>query len=238
LKTPLTKRQTEVSSSSPRHPSPAVAIFARAPSSGKAKTRLIPLLGGQGAAEFHAALIQDTLRKVDALAGRASLYFFLDGRKFPVPGSRYKLLHQRGADLGARLENAFRRLLRHHPYVVVMGTDSPLLPARVLREALNELRVCDSVLGPCLDGGYYLIGLRQFARGLLASVRWGTSLAFRDTLRNLLRGGYSCSILEPWGDVDVPADVWRLIEQLAHSRGARRLAPMAWRFLKRFQAVR
>jgi hypothetical protein len=118
--------------------------------------------------------------------------------------------------------------------VVVIGTDSPLLPPRVLREALRELRVCDAVLGPCPDGGYYLVGLRRLTRGLLRGVRWGRASAFRDTLRNLLAVGYSCSILEPCSDVDVPRDVRWLEGQLASSKASRRLAPSSWRFLKGF----
>jgi len=212
-----------------------VGIFARTPVPGKAKTRLIPLLGPRAAAEFHTALIRDTLRKVDALSGCVSRYFFLAGRNFPTLSAHYRLVRQRGAGLGARLENAFRRLLRSHSCAVVIGTDSPSLPPRVLHEALSELQVCDAVLGPCTDGGYYLIGLRLLSTGLLRGIRWGTAFAFRDTLRNLLWHGYSCSILEPWSDVDVLSDIRRLKKELARSRAARRLAPAAWRFLKAFE---
>jgi hypothetical protein len=225
--------------------SPAVAIFARAPSPGKAKTRLIPLLGPRGAAELHAALVRDALRKVDALAYRVTRYFFLAGRNFPrlLSQAGYTLARQRGAGLSAHLESAFRRLLRRHACAVVMGTDSPLLPPRIVDEALRELRVCDAVLGPCPDGGYYLIGLRRpqtgrVAAGMFRGIRWGTAFALRDTLHNLLSRSYSCSILEPYADVDVPADVRRLENALGGNRKARRLAPATWCFLKRNRMVR
>jgi rSAM/selenodomain-associated transferase 1 len=213
--------------------SSAVSIFARAPWPGKAKTRLIPLLGPRGAAELHAALIGDTLRKVDALAGRVTRYFFLAGRRLPRLLSRagYVVVRQRGVGLGARLENAFRKLFRHHPCAAVIGTDSPLLSPRLLREALRELRVCDAVLGPCPDGGYYLIGLRRVQKGLLRGVRWGGRWAFRDTLRNLLRARFSCAFLEPLEDVDTPKDLRRLQSVFLRSRAACRLAPTIWRLL-------
>jgi hypothetical protein len=214
-------------------------VFARAPSPGKAKTRLIPLLGPQGAAEFQAALMADALHKVNRLSGRVSPYLFVAGKKFP-PGStgsspdtsNYTVMCQRGAGLGARLANAFRELLPRHAAVVVIGTDSPTLPPRVLRAALRELRWCDAVLGPCPDGGYYLLGLRRFERGLLRGIRWGSAMAFGDTLRNFLRQGFSCSILEPFPDVDRPADVERLRRELVRSPAARRLASNTRRYLK------
>jgi hypothetical protein len=140
--------------------------------------------------------------------------------------------------LGERLENAFRRLLRLHPSCVVIGADSPLFPARILRQALRELRVCESVLGPCPDGGYYLIALRRPAgpgmlQGIFRRVRWSTAFAFSDTLRNLFRLGLSCSLLEGCVDVDLPVDFQRLKKNLSRNRTARRLAPATWNFLKR-----
>jgi hypothetical protein len=139
--------------------------------------------------------------------------------------------------LGERLAHAFRTLLRLHPSCVVIGTDSPLFPARILRQALGELRACESVLGPCPDGGYYLVALRrplsaEELRGVFRRVRWGTDFAFRDTLRNLLRLGLSCSLLEDCADVDLPRDLERLKKVLSRNRKARRLAPATWNFLK------
>ncbi len=225
---------------------PAVAIFARAPVPGEAKTRLAPLLGLEGAAQFQAALVCDAVRKV-ALLRRVSPYLFFAGRT-PLPWrnwhggkpewSSYALVPQQGADLGGRLERAFRQLLGRHPRVLVIGTDSPTLSAQKLRRALRELRYCEGVLGPCPDGGYYLIGLRRFSRGLFRCVRWGTPFAFRDTLRNLVERNFSCSVLEPVSDVDRPADFWRLAKSLSQSRQLRRLAPATWCFVNGTDARR
>lgn len=222
----------------------ALAVFTRSASPGRTKTRLIPLLGAQGAAGLHAALVRDTLRKVDSLSPAIARYVFLAcpparagkrGQAGPALAglpARFRLLRQRGRDLGQRLQNAFRILLRHYSRVVVIGTDSPLLAPRVLREAFRELQVCDAALGPCRDGGYYLIGLRRLDAGLFQGVGWSTAHAFRDTLSSLLRRGYSCSVLEPCGDVDRPADVAQLKAALRRESSARRRAPAAWRFLQ------
>lgn len=214
---------------------PAVAIFARAPSPGRAKTRLIPLLGARGAADFQAALLADTVRRVSTLTGQTSRYIFISGHAFPINSAlaNYTLKQQRGRDLGARLGRAFRQLLPFHRAAVVMGTDSPLLSSRILRQAVRELGFCDAVLGPCPDGGYYLIGLRRMSPGLFRGIRWGSPHAFRGTLENLMRRGFSCSILEPVADIDRPEDFRRLAKELASSAGARRSAPAVWSFIRK-----
>ncbi len=220
---------------------PAAAIFARAPVSGEAKTRLAPLLGLKGAAQFQAALVCDAVRKVASLRG-VSPYLFLAGRTpfawMNCPGggpemTRCVLVPQQGADLGERLERAFRQLLGRHPAALVMGTDSPTLSTQKLRQALRELRCCEAVLGPCPDGGYYLIGLRRSSTDLFRGVRWGTPFAFRDTLRNLVERHFSCSVLEPLPDIDRPADFRRLAQSLSLSPQLRRLAPATWSFVNR-----
>jgi rSAM/selenodomain-associated transferase 1 len=220
-------------------PLPAVAIFSRAVLPGATKTRLIPLLGAPGAAKFHAALISDTLRKVNRIGKHARRHFFLAGRAFPPSLTGYIRQRQRGKDLGARLERAFQFLFRRHNTAVIIGTDSPELPSGLLVQALRELRSCDAVLGPCPDGGYYLIGLRRQEgrklHGLFRDVRWGSSFAFRHTLESFLRRGFICSILEPFADVDGPADFHRLRRSLERSSAARRSAPAVWRFMKQFR---
>lgn len=205
---------------------------------GAAKTRLIPLLGPRGAAQFHAALASDVLEKVSSLGGRVSRYFFLAGGRFPAASfaAGFTLRRQRGRDLGKRLERAFRELLARHARAVILGTDSPTLPSGNLLRALEKLRGSDAVLGPCPDGGFYLIGLRRMSRGLFDGVRWGSAWAFRDMRGNFRARDFSCARLEAAEDVDRPRDVERLAEKLARSRVARARAPSAWRFLERFFA--
>lgn len=204
------------------------------------KTRLIPLLGPQGAAEFHAALIRDTVRIVNTLRPEFSHYLFLAGQGFRIASlsAAYTLVPQRGRGLGERLNQAFKHLFARHNHVVIIGTDSPALPPSVLRRAFKELLICDAVLGPCPDGGFCLIGLRRLARGLFTGVRWGSAFAFRDTQRNLLRRGFSCSVLERYPDIDRPGDVKRLFKELKLDPAKRRLARHSWRFLRDFLGPR
>jgi rSAM/selenodomain-associated transferase 1 len=207
-------------------------VFARAPIPGHAKTRLIPMLGREGASRFQQVLLEDTLGKVQGL--RAARYLFGSGGLVPsrliYPALRYR--RQRGRDLGERLQGAFRELLRRHERVILIGTDSPLLARDRLRLALEELKAVDAVLGPCPDGGYYLIGLRGMERGALKGVRWGSRFAFADTLERLLRAGLLCSVLESCGDIDRPRDFVQLYEQLRRRASLRRLAPAVWKFCR------
>lgn len=188
-------------------------------------------------------MLADTVSKVQVLVshsrGVAAYLFLTPSAKWmdPLP-PRSTILPQRGRDLGERLDDAFRRLLGLHSSALIMGTDSPLVMPQTLRIALLELRGCDAVLGPCPDGGYYLVGVRQSAvqalgpGGVFAGVRWGTEFAFDDTLHNLLARELSCSILDPVSDVDRPEDVHRLARELEQRPMLGRLAPATWRFIK------
>jgi uncharacterized protein len=235
-KTPLNRIRHAPALSRREATLPALAIFARSPKPGSAKTRLIPLLGPRGAAEFHAALVSDVIQKVNALVESAEPYFFGEGDERLISSSLsdYRRKRQHGADLGERLERAFRQLLRRHRRAVIIGSDSPALSPRAIRQAFRELRGRDAVLGPCPDGGFYLIGLRRIERGLFEGVHWGTDLAFGEMRANLAAHGFSCSILEPVADVDRPEDVEQLRNELTQNPAARRLAPSAWSFLKDF----
>ncbi len=210
-----------------------MAVFARAVVKGKTKTRLIPALGQDGAAKLHRALVSDTLRKVAELRGNSARYVFMAGGSLPretlLPP--FECRRQQGSGLAQRLQRAFTQLLRRHSQVVIIGTDSPQLAPATLRLALEELRTTDAVLGPCPDGGYYLIGLRKTCRGLFSGLRLGTEFAFADTLDNLLDHGFSCSVLEPYPDIDLPRDLAALEKFLMKNPAARRLAPHTWRFL-------
>jgi uncharacterized protein len=214
---------------------PALAIFARAAIPGETKTRLIPALGREGAAAFHRALVADALRKAAKLKRNVARYLFVAGGMVPrslVP-PHFERRKQRGWDLGERLDHAFRMLLRRHPRALVIGTDSPAITPSILRLAFDELRTVDAVLGPCPDGGYYLIGLRRYAHGLLGNVRLGSKFAFDDTLGSLLAQGFSCAVLEAFPDIDRPEDLRKLKEGLVKNRSARRLMPQTWHFLTR-----
>jgi hypothetical protein len=191
--------------------------FARAPSPGAVKTRLIPLLGAEAAAALHARLVEKTLETArTASFARVELHGTpdIDDAFFRSCASRSGavLVAQAGGDLGARMFAALHSALARHPRALLVGSDCPVLSARHLRDADRAL--CDgndAVLVPCEDGGYALIGLRRVDPRLFEGVAWGGESVMEETRSRLRRLGWSWRELETLWDVDRPQDYERLL---------------------------
>lgn len=193
-----------------------VVVFAKAPEPGAVKTRLIPALGAGGAAVLAARMIRRTLATVAASGlGPIELWcapdvshplFALCQRDFGVT------LHlQRGADLGERMANALEDTLRRCDHALLIGCDIPLLRADDLRQARDALHAgTHAVLGPTVDGGYYLIGLSASARELFAEIRWGSPQVLSDTRERLQSLQWTAREVALHWDVDTPEDLDRL----------------------------
>jgi len=197
-------------------PNGRILIFAKAPVPGYAKTRLIPVLGEQGAADLHAKLIHRTVDLAVAsklapvelwICGDTGLEFF-DAFRDAV-GGRIHL--QTGPDLGARMAHALEQALRDAAFAVLIGTDCPALDVAHLERACAALTEgADAVLGPAEDGGYVLIGLRRADSRVFEDIAWGTSEVLRQTRERIRRLGWACSELPVLWDVDHPGDLERL----------------------------
>lgn len=223
---------------------PICILMVKAPRAGEVKTRLVPPLSGAQAAALAACFAQDTvdaLRRVvpDVLVAYAPA----DGRaalEAILPPGKLSWLEQRGADLGERLSSAFAHAsaLGHGP-VVVVGGDSPTLPASYVARAVASLAAAESdiALGPTEDGGYYLVGLRRPAAGLFQNVAWSTPRAHRQTARNAARLGLRALELPRWYDVDTFADLLHLRDEIFESAQARRRAPATHRWLLEHEAL-
>ena len=188
-------------------------MFARAPVAGRVKTRLVPLLGEQGAARLHARLVEKTLKTARASGiERIDLYcspgieadFFKKMRKkFNVC-----LRSQGRGSLGDRMYRALRR----NTCAVLVGSDCPSLRPADLRAAARALREgADAVLSPAEDGGYALIGVRRAARALFTGIEWGSAQVLAQTRRRLRRLRWRWTELRTLWDVDRPEDVLRLM---------------------------
>jgi len=192
-----------------------VLVFARAPIPGQVKTRLIPALGAGGAAALHRRLAEQQLERLcmDSV-GPIELWvtpdtehpFFADlARRWPI--RRYP---QQGDDLGARMQYAAEQGLTRADSVILVGTDCPGLDAVYLRAAAERLRSNDAVLGPALDGGYVLLGLRRVDPLLFTDIPWGTSAVAGLTRERLTRLGWRWSELAALADIDRPEDLAQL----------------------------
>jgi rSAM/selenodomain-associated transferase 1 len=192
-----------------------IAVFARAPVAGQAKTRLAPLLGAEGAAMLQADLVLRTLATATASAvGPVELWCSPDAshpffaRCAAELGVR--LREQRGRDLGERMSAAFDAALGENAALVVIGSDCPALTPAVLREAAQALEAHDAVIAPAEDGGYVLVGLSRPDPGLFTGVAWGGSTVMAETRARLARGGRQWKELGTFWDIDRPEDYARL----------------------------
>lgn len=194
-------------------------IFTRYPEPGKTKTRLIPVLGSLGAANLQRQMTDYTLSQAQALQNSASIEVrFADGnlqlmQEWLGCGVLYQ--SQGEGDLGVRMVRSLFDSFNHHAtQVVIIGTDCPDADSQILTQAFAALQNFDMVLGPALDGGYYLIGLSRYIPELFVNINWGTAEVLQQTLNiaNKLNISYFC--LPTLSDIDRPEDliIWERIK--------------------------
>ena len=192
-------------------------------------------MNAEQAAQLYECLLLDTLELARAVprVERMVAYAPRDEQAYfaqLAPG--LELIPQIGEDLGERLDNALTHCFEHgYAWAVIMDSDSPTLPSAYLSRAFDELEDADVVLGPCEDGGYYLIGLTRPQPRLLREVQMSTPHVARDTLALAEAEGLRVALLPSWYDVDTREELERLRGEL---RGATNgLAPHTREFFNR-----
>jgi rSAM/selenodomain-associated transferase 2/rSAM/selenodomain-associated transferase 1 len=195
-------------------------LFARYPTPGRAKTRLIPALGAEGAAALHRRLVLRTLRT--ATKARRALPADLEVRfeggteqamsHWLGDGARF--LPQGAGDLGERMAGAFDESFHTgSAATVIIGSDCPGLSPDLIAAAFARLTESPVVLGPAKDGGYYLIGLSRSMPELFRGIPWGTDRVLAESLAVLQRRSCKPALLDTLEDIDRPEDLpaWRRI---------------------------
>jgi rSAM/selenodomain-associated transferase 1 len=194
-------------------PDAAVAVLAKAPIPGYAKTRLIGLLGSDGAARLQAGLIEHTLATATAAGiGPVTLWCAPDaGHAVFQNAARngIELADQPAGDLGRRMLAAFQAA-PHGEALVLIGTDCPVLTPDDLRNAARHLAEADVVMAPAEDGGYGLIAARRPIPELFDDMPWGTDAVAAVTRERARRCSLRLADLRTVWDVDTPADYRRL----------------------------
>jgi uncharacterized protein len=193
----------------------AIAILAKAPEPGLAKTRLIPALGAERAALLQARLIERTVETACAAAvGPVILWAAPDERHpmFATLGARHRIRTRRQpeGDLGNRMLSA---MTAADAPVLVIGTDCPALRPTHLRCAAEILRVGNNaVVLPAEDGGYVLIGTRRPQPALFVDIPWGSAHVMEETRGRMRSLGLTWQEPVTLWDVDLPKDLERLRE--------------------------
>jgi len=208
----------------------AMAVMGKASTPGRTKTRLVPPLSAERAAQLNTAFLQDIVGNLQR-AGRqteiapyvaygpaGSEPFFRTCLPATLPLIECSLPH-----FGDCLDRAITHLLQQgHAAACVLNADSPTLPTRLLVQAARALAQPKAgvVIGPSTDGGYYLLGVTSAHRRLFEEIDWSTSRVFEQTLQRAAELGLSVTVLESWYDVDDAAGLRQLQADLADDRGA------------------
>lgn len=191
-----------------------ICVFAKPPRAGRVKTRLGQRIGADASAELADAFLQDTLLLTQGL-GWAKTVIACTGEMPPGRTQGCEVWFQGKGDLGARIERILNRALANAPYAIAIGADSPGLPVEFLEQAYRELRRGGAVLGPCDDGGFYLLAVDRCPKGLLADIPWSREDTLRRTYKRLCGYGLSVQLLPRWFDIDRAEDLERLSLLLA-----------------------
>lgn len=182
-------------------------VFAKEPKAGKVKTRLQGYLSEKMCVKLYKAFLVDTLELARGIKCFDKVLAYASTRRQPeylktIAGG-FLFYKQTGSDLGERMHNAFKFAGRmDSDKTVLIGSDSPNLPAKYIKEAYGRLDKNDIVLGPSRDGGYYLIGLKEPCGMLFKGIKWSSGTVFDNTVKNAENTGKKLSILEKWYDVD------------------------------------
>jgi len=178
-------------------------IFSKVSIAGKVKTRLAEQLGATKAKEIHDQLYKNTISVVK----KANIGFQVYLNKDPgeLPYYDYKI--QSGGNLGDKMRHALKTELLKSEKACIIGSDILNLTAKDINLAFEKLTDNDVVLGPALDGGYYLIGMKRVYEDLFSGVSWGSSSVLKDTIKRCEKQGLSFFLLPQHNDVDRPEDV-------------------------------
>jgi len=199
-----------------------VLVFTRTPVPGRVKTRLIPAIGAERAANLHRAMLWRTVATathadvgpVGLWCSPASEHPFIAEiqREFGLDAQV-----QSGADLGERMHGAIQSQPADCEGALLVGTDCPFLESGDLQQAARALRQGDdAVIGPAEDGGYYLIGVRTSNAALFSGIPWGSQQVLAMTRQKFRDLGWRWHELATRRDVDRPADLAALADMLVY----------------------
>ena len=203
----------------------SLIIFTRYPTSGKVKTRLIPAVGAVGAALLHRQMTIQVIDRSRILQSDlpVTIAVHFDGDNYQQIsdwlGTDLVYQSQGGGDVGERMARSFSTACQRSSSVVLIGTDCPELTTDILAHAFDLLQSGrDVVLGGAVDGGYYLIGMRDYHRELFVDIDWSTDRVLQQTITIANRLNLSIGYLPILTDIDRPEDLPILTQNIAPAK--------------------
>ncbi|MDQ3142592.1 MAG: TIGR04282 family arsenosugar biosynthesis glycosyltransferase [Bacteroidota bacterium] len=189
------------------HLDEALIIFIRNPILGQVKTRIGNEVGVKAALDIYLELLKKTRKITERLSCKIYLYYsegIIENDDWNK--DQYSKKNQVGDELGIRMKNAFIAEFMHHKQVIIIGSDCPSITPDLIHRAFTILQHKDLVIGPAIDGGYYLLGMNQPYLSLFDAIPWSTKDVLRLTLEEITRIGRSFEILEELSDIDSQED--------------------------------
>ncbi|RJQ46944.1 MAG: glycosyltransferase [Nitrospiraceae bacterium] len=201
----------------------ALITFVKAPVPGTVKTRLQADLPAETVTDIYKSFVTEIASRCSRLKGIDRLLGCAPSTEHDFLmeiSRRYKLkgFDQKGSDLGEKIINAFQDHFRKgYSEIVLIGSDSPTIPMNYIRKAFSALTKHDFVLGPCCDGGLYLIGAKKkIETAIFQNIAWDTSGVLNKVLDNVEPLGLKLSLLPFWYDVDTIAELRFLKKHLRY----------------------
>ncbi|MCX5834164.1 MAG: TIGR04282 family arsenosugar biosynthesis glycosyltransferase [Deltaproteobacteria bacterium] len=201
----------------------AIIVFIKSPDRARVKSRLAESIGKERARILYRYFVEDLLDTLTGQDVHLRLYFEPHDAKDDISrwlGKQYDLFPQRGADLGEKMKQAFEETFQQgYRSVLLIGSDVPDLTAGIFKEGFDALSIHDALLGPSMDGGYYLIGFRDetFRPEIFEGIPWSTNVVFQKTLEVFIALGDVVHILPAWRDIDVIEDLKALMHRHGES---------------------
>ena len=184
-----------------------VITFIKNPELGKVKTRLASTVGNEQALKIYNSLMTHTRKVVESVAAKRLLFYsqWINTEDEWSPNFFHKSLQPEG-DLGNRMTVAFEAGFENNGPVIIVGSDCPGLSPEIIEEGFLALEKNDFVIGPALDGGYYLLGMKSYSPSLFEDIKWSTETVKDETINKIKALGKSVSELTPLSDIDYEAD--------------------------------
>ncbi len=189
-----------------------LGLFAKFWQPGRVKTRLAVSIGDQKACDLYFAFLNHLIRKLQAVGTDRRLVYSPPERETgfqKITPESWGLYPQSGGCLGTRMQSfffdQFELAKRHEDLVskvVIIGADCPQIKPATVEQAFADLDESPVVIGPSVDGGYYLLGMREMCFDIFREIQWSTPTVLAATIAQLQRQGINFAMLEPLEDVD------------------------------------
>lgn len=196
-----------------------ILLFVKYPKKGMVKKRLAQDISEKIVVNLYKEFVKDTISTINQIKTPLIICYYPPTNLLKFQkwlGSQYTYIAQRGENLGERMVHCFTEVFtKEYQKAILIGSDSPDIPKKILTTALKQLKTNDIVLGPATDGGYYLIGFNKetFLPQLFENMSWSEKTVFTQTKEKIEKTKYKLNILPIWSDIDTIQDLHDFIQR-------------------------